>query len=96
MRPRADGQRQGQIKEPEATSAPLRMMNLEALAAQRSVRVQGAEGNGFGKADALTTGMRSGSVLTRCRWWRPRAGELGQIRRSLAWFRTLQEGYMEE
>jgi len=65
MRPRADGQRQGQIKEPEAASAPLRMMSLEALAAQRSVRVQGAEGNGFGKADALTTGMRSGSVLTR-------------------------------
>jgi hypothetical protein len=45
-------------------SAPLWMICLKALAAQRSARVQGAECNGCGKAD-IGDRKRSGSILTR-------------------------------
>ena len=65
MRPRADGQRQGQIKEPEATSAPLRMMSFGSVGGPAIREGSGRAGNGCGKADTLTTGMKSGSVLTR-------------------------------
>jgi hypothetical protein len=83
MRPRADGQRQGQIKEPEAASAPLWMMCLEALATQRSARVQGAEWNGCGKADI---GDRDEIRFDpdQGRWCRPCAGKPGNIGRTHA------------
>ncbi len=90
MRPRADGQRQGQIKEPEAASAPSWMMCLKALTTRRSVQVQGAECNGCGKTD-IGDRERPGSMLTRADGVRPCAGKPGNIGRSLA--RLLDSGH---
>ena len=84
MRPRADGQRQGQIKEPEATSTPLRMMSFRSVG-DPAIR----EGSGRGR-ERVWQGRRIDDWdeirfrPDQGRWWHPRAGKLGQIRRSLA------------
>ncbi len=96
MRPRADGQRQGQI---QGTGGHIRAFADDELGSVGGPAIR--KGSGRGRERVWQGRRIDDRDEIRFRpdqggWWRPRAGELGQIRRSLAWFRTLQEGYMEE